>query len=212
MAHYAETPPQSHWTAHYPEKWPLLWSFVLRNCIFFSNLNIFALGLLFFAEDILIRVKRCWFSTTDRAGCPWTDSYRDGVFSVRRLFVFRITGCLTNGLWVKCKTFCTLEVSTTAWHPLNVQWFKDLLRIIYLYYLYFTISYVIMQNKEKATEAEKGRGFFFSYALLSRDNDLLSGHLYITKVVFFGDRLQLQSATEAVRGSACGLKSRWTLY
>ena len=69
-----------------------------------------------------------------------------------------------------------------------------------------------MQNKEKTTEAEKGRGFFFFYALLSRDNDLLSGQLYITKFVFFGDRLQLQSATEAVRGSACGLKSRWTHY
>ena len=35
------------------------------------------------------------------------------------------------------------------------------------------------------TEAENGHGFlFFFYALLSRDNDLLSRYLDITKIVF----------------------------
>ena len=33
-----------------------------------------------------------------------------------------------------------------------------------------------------STEAENGHGIFFFYALLSRDNDLLSGYLDITKV------------------------------
>ena len=34
------------------------------------------------------------------------------------------------------------------------------------------------------TEAKKGHGFSFFYALLSRDNDLLSGYLDITAFVF----------------------------
>ena len=43
---------------------------------------------------------------------------------------------------------------------------------------------VLLAQLAKVTEAEKGHGFVFFYALLSYDNDLLSCYVDITQVAF----------------------------